>query len=175
MDSRVRESGDSGASSAVRAHDFFAVVHGEWFERKAASGSGGAMRLLPSSAQIAELPWVAESVDDRGYLDVSHDEIERNLYVKPQCTFRGGGPFEISGIKDADGAWVRGAVPADSPGHTALIYYDGEDRAWAEQLEGFEVYDVYSAMGYCVQGWVPLSEISDYREIVEERPIPGRS
>ncbi|WP_157509617.1 hypothetical protein [Leifsonia sp. Root4] len=158
----------------MRAHDFFAVVHGEWFEWEAVSGSGGAMRLLPSSAQIAALPWVAESVDDRGHLDVSHDEIERSLYVKPQCTFRGGGPFEVSGIKDADGAWVRHAVSAGSPGYRALIRYVGEDWAWAEQLEGFEVYDVYSAMGDCVQAWVPLSQISDYREIVEERPIPGR-
>lgn len=118
--------------------------------------------------------WVAARAGDGGFFEVSLDEIDQLCELTPQSSFRGGGPFVISSLKDADGAWVRGSVPADSPGYRALIRYAGEDRPWAEQLEGLEAYDVYSAMGYCVQGWVPISELSEYYEIVRDLPIPGR-
>ena len=159
----------------IRPSGSYVRVRGEWFKCSGPYDSERPVSVWASRRQAQANDWVAARAADGGFFDVSLDEVDQLCKLTPQCHFRGGGPFQVLGLKDAGGAWMRGSVPADSPGHTALIYYDGEDRAWAEQQEGLEAYDVYSAMGYCVQGWVPLSELADYREIVEERPIPGRS
>lgn len=159
----------------IRPSGRYVRVRGEWFNGSGPYDHEQLVSVWASRRQAQTNHWVGGRAGDGGFFNVTLGEVDQLCELTVLCSYRGGGPFTVSGVKDADGAWVRGAVPADSPGCTALIYYAGEDWAWAEQLEHLEAHDAHSALGYCVEGWVPLSELSECHEIVKDLPIPGRN
>lgn len=162
-------------SNLVRGSDYFLVVRGEWLESFGAVLEGQPIKVGASAAQIASVPWIAERADRDGTFSVELADVERYVYVQTECSYRGGGPFKLTGIVTADRNRVVGWVSAMTPGYQARIVYEGTElREWAESLQGLESSGVHDAFGYCVFGIVPLSETSDYREVHTERPIPGR-
>ncbi|WP_322410678.1 hypothetical protein [Microbacterium invictum] len=132
----------------------------------------GPVLLLPSAHHIADLPWVAELLDENRRIIVEHASLTRLRRVDAYGWYADEGPFSVE-FFDADRDRIREPRAEDS-GEADLTYAGPpESDARVATLPGLTNNPWLGR----VVGRVPTAEITDYQEAfveldVTQWPIP---
>ncbi|TQK17925.1 hypothetical protein FBY40_0407 [Microbacterium sp. SLBN-154] len=128
--------------------------------------------LLPSAEHIADLPWVAELLDENRRITVEHASMTRLRRVDAYGWYAGEGPFSVT-FFGPDRDRIREPRPRDS-GEADLAYGGPpESDARVAALPGLTNNPWLGR----VVGRVPTAEITDYQQTfveldVTQWPIP---